>query len=77
MKAQWCGLAKRKKCGATKYLSFILNGVKYSLGDHAWLWSGTGDSKNRTNQYVAEIKDLWEDSTGVMWLEANWYLCRF
>lgn len=65
--------SKRKRSGEVKHLSFVLNGVKYTIGDYTWMWSGSGDPKNRKNQYVAEILDVWADNSGLMWMEASWY----
>jgi hypothetical protein len=72
--AQWDGPAvKRKRNGDVYYYSFLLDDDRFSIGDFALLWSGSGDPSSRKNQFIAKIDNMWEDCCGVMWLEVMWY----
>ncbi len=73
----WDGPAvKRKTNGDCYYLAFILNGVRYSIGECVWLWAGKDDN-GQDKSVIARIDNVWEDGAGVMWAELLWYAAIF
>jgi hypothetical protein len=62
---------KRKPNGDSYYLAFILNGIRYAIGECVWLWGGKDDN-GKDKSVIARIDNVWEDGAGVMWAELMW-----
>lgn len=68
----WDGPAvKRRPNGDAYYLAFILNGVRYAIGECVCLSIGKGDN-GEDSIVIARIDNVWEDGAGVKWTELFW-----